>query len=192
MLQQDRATMLIGMGIGVSLMYFLDPSRGSRRRALARDQILHAGRVMRAAAGTTTRDVANRASGVAARLRSAREHGPIDDRVLRERIRSQLGRIVSHPRAIAVDVTDGIVTLRGTILQSEVGHLTEAIRRMSGVSEIVDELDARKSADNVPALQGGREHPSIWRRQRTPTGQLMTALAATAGVGLLARAAAMR
>jgi hypothetical protein len=189
---QDRGALLVGLGVGATLMYFFDPNRGARRRALVRDQLVHAGHLMRDAAGATSRDIANRASGVAARVRGAREDGPIDDRVLRERIRSQLGRIASHPRAIDVDVADGVVTLRGTILQAEVGGLCEAIRRMSGVREIVDGLDARESADNVPALQGGRDYPTIWRRQWTPTGQLITALAATAGVGLLARAAAMR
>ena len=61
---------------------------------------------------------------------------------------------------------------------------------MSGVREVVDELEDHVSADDAPALQSGREQPKVWRRHWSPTKQLVTALAATAGLGLLATAAA--
>jgi hypothetical protein len=185
----DRGAMLVGMGIGASLMYFLDPNGGGRRRALARDQIVHAGHVVSDAADATSRDLANRAAGVAARIRGARHNGPVDDRVLAERVRARLGRVVSHPRAIDVDVSGGVVTLRGPILQSEVGPLCDAVAGISDVREVVDELDAHVNPDNVPALQGGREQTRAWHRPWSPTKQLVTCLAATAGLGLIATAA---
>jgi hypothetical protein len=185
---QDRAAMLMGMGIGASLMYLLDPAGGGRRRARVRDQFVHAGHLIGDAAGVTRRDVVNRATGALARIRAARHSEDVDDRVLAERIRSQLGRVVSRPRAIDVGVADGVVTVRGTILQSEVAELCNAIARMSGVREVVDELEAHETADDVPALHGGRELPAMWNRHWSPTAQLVTALAATAGVGLLATA----
>jgi len=189
-MQQDRGAMLMGLGIGASLMYFLDPSGGGRRRAMVRDRVVHTGHLVSDAAGATSRDVANRAYGTVARIRGARQNGPVDDRVLVERVRAQLGRVVPHPRAIDVEAGDGIVTLRGPILQSEVPRVCNAVARVSGVREVIDELDAHESAKNVPSLQGGSELPGIWRRQWSPTTQLVTVLAATAGVGLLAKAAA--
>ena len=99
---------------------FFDPSGGGRRRAHVRDWVVHAGHRVSDAAGATSRDVANRTAGVAARIRSSRQREPVDDHVLTERVRAQLGRVVSHPRAIDVSVSDGVVTLRGQILQSEV------------------------------------------------------------------------
>lgn len=186
---QDRGAMLVGMGIGASLMYFLDPTGGGRRRALMRDQFVHASHRVTDAADATRRDLANRATGAVARIRRARRDGPVDDSVLVERVRSHLGRSVSHPRAIDVDARDGVVTLRGPILQSEVASLCNAVARVKGVREVVDELQAYESSDNVPALQGGAELPSMWNRQWSPTTQLVTALAATAGVGLIAAAA---
>jgi hypothetical protein len=188
----DRGAMLVGMGIGASLMYFLDPNGGGRRRALVRDKVVHAGHVVSETADATSRDVANRVAGVTARIRGARHNGPVDDRVLAERIRAQLGRVVSHPRAIDANVSDGVVTLRGAILQSEVERLCEAVVRIGGVREVVDELDAYTSAENVPALQGGHEQAGIRHRPWSPTKQLVTCLAATAGLGLIATAAAAR
>jgi uncharacterized membrane protein len=44
---QDRGAMLTGLGLGLGLMYFFDPERGRRRRALVRDQTAHAARLTR-------------------------------------------------------------------------------------------------------------------------------------------------
>ena len=190
---QDRGAMLMGMGIGAGLMYFLDPNGGGRRRALVRDKIVHAGHLAEEAAGATGRDLTNRASGMAARLRGITDQAPVDDRILVERVRAQLGRVVSHPSAIEVDAADGVVTLRGPVLRHEVGRLCRSVSRVKGVCEVVDQLDAHETATNVPALQGEGSMPaSMWQREWSPTTRMVTALVATAGVGLLARAAATR
>jgi hypothetical protein len=47
---------LITFGLGALTMYFLDPVQGRRRRALLRDQYVHARRVLREQAGGTVRD----------------------------------------------------------------------------------------------------------------------------------------
>jgi hypothetical protein len=172
-------------------MYFFDPMGGNRRRALVRDRLVHAGHLVGDAAQATGRDVRNRTSGLVARTRRTRAKEPVDDHVLVERVRAQLGRVVSHPRAIEVDAEDGVVTLRGPVLQSEVVRLCDAVARVGGVWEVVDALDTHESAENIPSLQGGIEVPRV-RRRWSPTTQLMTALAATAGVGLVARTAATR
>src|SRR5688500_2164523 len=53
-----------GLGLGAALMYFLDPERGTRRRHLVRDQVVHAGRVAGDALDTTGRDLRDRAQGI--------------------------------------------------------------------------------------------------------------------------------
>ena len=55
-----------GLGAGAGLMLFLDPAGGVRRRALVRDKLARSTRVARDAAGTTARDLRNRAHGAAA------------------------------------------------------------------------------------------------------------------------------
>jgi len=62
----DRAlTLLAGAGLGVGLMYVLDPQAGRRRRALARDKMMRLAHETQDAAGVVARDMRNRAQGLA-------------------------------------------------------------------------------------------------------------------------------
>jgi uncharacterized membrane protein len=184
---QDRGAALTGLGVGVGLMYFLDPERGRRRRALARDKLAHTLNVTTDAAGTTARDLAHRAAGTAARVRSSLRRQSVDDVVLIERVRAQLGRVVSHPHAIDVKATDGRVMLSGSVLQAEVNQLLHAVERVDGVREVVNKLEEHKERRNVPALQGGSTphppRPDIWQRQWAPATRLLIGATGTAAVG---------
>jgi uncharacterized membrane protein len=184
---QDRTSALTGLGLGVGLMYFLDPDRGRRRRALVRNKVAHTLHVSADAAGTTGRDVAHRAAGTAAKVRGALRRRPVDDVVLIERVRAQLGRVVSHPHAIDVKATDGRVTLSGPVLQAEVDQLLRAVERVDGVRDIVHTLEEHKESGNVPALQGGTTpRPltrDIWQRQWAPGTRLLMGSAGAAAVG---------
>ena len=152
MLRNNRA-LLTGLGLGVGLMYFLDPERGRRRRALVRDKLAHTTRVSTNALGAAGVDVAHRATGLVARARSIVSRRPVDDEVLIERVRAKLGRIVAHPHAISVVSTDGVVRLHGPVLQSEIQRLIRTIARVPGVRRVVNQLDAHSSAGHIPALQ---------------------------------------
>jgi hypothetical protein len=190
---QHRTSLLTGLGVGAGLMYFLDPDRGRRRRALLRDQMVHSAHVGADAMGATRRDVAHRAAGVMARIRGAVKRAPVDDVVLSDRVRAQLGRFVSRPHAIDVAVSGGIVALSGPVLEAEAPRLIAAIERVRGVREVVNALDAHAEAGDVPALQGrgpaGGTRPAIRQRAWSPTTRLLVGTAAATGVGLLARAA---
>src|SRR4051812_29254487 len=62
---------LIGAaGLGAALMYFYDPASGRRRRALVRDQLVHAGLEMSDRGEAIAKDVANRAQGLAIETRA--------------------------------------------------------------------------------------------------------------------------
>lgn len=65
------ASLLTGIGLGAALMYVLDPERGRRRRALARDKAVAFANKTGRAVAKTSRDLGNRAKGVAAEVRSA-------------------------------------------------------------------------------------------------------------------------
>jgi osmotically-inducible protein OsmY len=153
MLRNNRA-LLTGLSLGVGLMYFLDPERGRRRRALVRDKLAHATRVSANALGAAGVDVAHRATGLVARVRSVLRRRAVDDDVLVERVRAKLGRLASHPHAISVVSTDGVVRLQGPVLQSEIQRLIRAIARVRGVRRVLNHLDAHSSAGHIPALQG--------------------------------------
>jgi hypothetical protein len=176
---QNRTAILTGLGLGAGLMYFLDPGRGRRRRALVLDQVAHGTRITRDAARATSRDIAHRTAGTAAMFHSRLSRRPVENQVLVERVRARLGRLVSHPHALNVAADEGVVTLRGPILQHEVKSLLNAVERVKGVRKVVNELAEHKERGNIPSLQGGstpREpRPDILQRNWSPASRLMAA-----------------
>jgi hypothetical protein len=153
-----RLALITGIGFGAGLMYILDPAMGRRRRALVRDKTIHVWKKTSDAVGSTARDVSNRAVGLSQKLRSscAREESPSDD-VLVERVRSRIGHVVSHPRAIDVTASGGKITLRGPVFEAEVDRLLYSVLGVPGVDSVEKLLEVHETAENVPALQGGIE-----------------------------------
>src|SRR5688572_3931140 len=146
-----------GLGIGTIVMYLLDPDRGKRRRALLRDKFVWAQRKTGDCIEVTARDLSNRARGIATTIQSRFTSTEMDDGVLTDRVRSKLGRLVSHPGAIEVAVENGNATLSGPILAVEVDNLLSCVKWIPGVNEVVNNLEVHEEAGNHPALQGGRE-----------------------------------
>ena len=138
-------SMMFGMGIGAiagaATAMLFDPAAGRRRRALIRDKAVHAGKTVSGAVRGTALDLANRARGARASVGGLFRRGPVSDDVLVERVRAKLGRSVSHPHAVHVDALEGRVTVSGPILADEAASLLSAIRRVKGVSDVVDQLE---------------------------------------------------
>jgi hypothetical protein len=189
---ERRGSVLTGLGVGAGLMYLLDPTGGRRRRAVVRDRLTHGIRSASHAAGTTSRDVAHRATGLAARLRARARDEVVDDDILVERVRSRVGHVVAHPHAIEIKVRDGAVTLRGGILERELPRLVRAVGRVRGVRDVVNHLQLHTEADDAPALQGERTSANagrgIMRREWSPRARFATGtVLAVAGLLILAR-----
>jgi uncharacterized membrane protein len=144
-----------GLGLGAGLTYLFDPERGRRRRARLRDTATHAASVTGTAFGKTSRDASNRVRGLVSEATRALKGGTFSDTVLVERVRSTLGHVVSHPRAITVTAASGQVTLTGTILASELTPLLERVSAVPGVTGVDNRLEAHEHAGDVPSLQGG-------------------------------------
>jgi BON domain len=155
---RGQGKLIAGMVVGAGTMYLLDPDRGARRRSLLRDQGVHVGHKLGDGLAATARDARNRAAGAAAELRSRFRQDQADDDILHERIRSAIGRVVSHPSAISVTVSEGRVTLTGHVRADEVDDLIERVQRVRGLSEVRNELEIHRSSDGVPALQGAGRH----------------------------------
>ena len=168
---------------GAALAYFFDPVRGARRRSMVRDQIVHLRARADDAVGTTVRDVGNRARGLVAGVRERVTRGDADDAVIEARVRTALGRVVSHPSAIDVHVEFGNVTLSGPVLAAEVDDLLSAVRGVRGVEEVEDQLEVHETRNGVPALQGGvRRTPrnEFAQENWAPATRLVASLAGTA------------
>lgn len=192
----NRAVGLISAaGLGAGMMYFCDPDRGKRRRAQIRHKAKHFNRIASDAVGKTGRDVRNRMLGVCAEMESLVRCDEVSDDVLQARIRSKLGRIVSDPHAVEVNVVDGVAVLSGPILAAEVHPLLDTIQHMAGVKNIDNRLEIHETAD-VPALQRGRRRPvegfGLFKTTCSPatrvTAGVVGTLVGTIGLGMLASA----
>lgn len=179
---------LLSAGIGAGVMYLMDPARGRRRRAVLRDQMNHASRKALGAMDMTARDLSNRTRGLFAELRAMGDDEPVGDEVLRERVRSALGRSVTHPHAVEVKVVSGRVSLSGPILADEVQRLLRRVAAVRGVQGVDNQLEVHQEPGNVPGLQGAltranRGHLEYMQANWSPAARL-AAGAAGAAAGL--------
>lgn len=207
---KEQIGMLGGMALGAGLMYFLDPNRGKRRRALVRDQIAHAFNQTGAALEITSRDISHRAYGLWAETSGLLRREEASDEVVLARVRSRLGRLVSHPHSIEATIKQGQVHLKGPVLAHEVKALLGGIAKVRGVNEVTHQLEIHEDGSRVPGLQGGRPRLTsnfeLLQSNWSPTARLLTGLSAgvlttyglgrrdllgmalgTAGLGLLIR-----
>jgi uncharacterized membrane protein len=174
-----------GVGIGAATMYVLDPNRGHRRRAVLADAVASSLRDFGDALDVASRDMLNRSRGVAAEAWRLLPRDIPSDPVLRERVRSKLGRLSSHPHAIEVTAEHGKVTLRGHCLLAEVDRVVSGVASIPGVLSIQNELKIHETSEGVPDLQGesGRqgERFALMQKNWPPATRL---LAGTAGMFL--------
>jgi len=76
-----------GFALGALAMFILDPDQGRRRRALVRDKMVHYGNEVSDLASGASKDLRNRAKGVAAETRG----------LVREAVASNEGEAKSVP-----------------------------------------------------------------------------------------------
>ncbi len=151
--------------VGMALAYFFDPGRGSERRtALA----TKAKRLSTELGGATLKSARDSWRHLAATARQTwfhlgRAEWP-EDRVLVERIRARMGRIVSRPHKIHVVSDDGVVTLWGPVSEVESRKLAHFAQTMPGVREVVNHLEIEEAA-NEP----GPAQPSPFQHAREAT-----------------------
>ena len=184
---RDQLTLLGGVGLGAGLMYLLDPAGGRRRRAVARDKTVHGLKVSGRALRKTSVDMGNRTKGLVAKAGSRLRKGDeeiADDAVLSERVRSCLGRFVSHPSAIQVEAEDGRIILSGQVPVSELDKLLSKVQKVKGVQEVESRLEVQESPDGAST---GHRRLSLRGLKPRHAVAGASALAGTVGLGLLAK-----
>jgi gas vesicle protein len=145
---------LCAASAGAAAMYFFDPDRGKKRRTLLRDKTKHTIRVANDKVDRTGRDIRNHVVGTFCKVQSLFREGELTDAVLQERVRSKMGRVISHPKAVKVAATDGIVSLSGPVMASEEHPLLNAINKIHGVKGIENLLEVHMQVADAPALHG--------------------------------------
>jgi osmotically-inducible protein OsmY len=123
---------------GAGAAYFLDPSQGRSRRARTRDKL-------GARSRRTVRQVERKVRYERGRARGAWHHvhpgdaaGPVDDRVLADRVRSEVLGRTGASSAVNVDVVRGVVSLRGELPdQQAIIDLRDQVAELPGVDAVV-------------------------------------------------------
>jgi hypothetical protein len=173
---------------GAAAVYFLDRRKGAQRRRAVMDRSRHWVRGSQASLRRGLVDTQNRIGGFFARhIHPAR---PVSNEILVARVRSKLGRWVSHPGAIEVTAREGCVRLGGYILRHEIGPLIQQVRRVRGVHSVYNQLEPRAQGGHVPSLQGSSraalaEYPSH-PRERPPAYGPVISVAAGAWMAIQA------
>ena len=182
-----------GAFAGINAMYFFDPERGRRRRALARDKTFHLLRDSERTFDRGVRDFANRVQGALCQAVGVMVPRAIPDEILVERVRTRLGRLLTHPGSVEVRAEQGRITLTGVALIHEMPRLMLAIRCIPGVVSVENRIAAYNRANHVQNLQGRHRVPAnefeLLRDRWTPSTRfaLGTAGAAIALYGLQRR-----
>ena len=192
-LMSSLATGLGFSAVGMAAMYFLDPERGTRRRGLTANQFTRtrtrAPRMMKAAG----QDLANRAYGIWAETTNLFRSDEASDQVIEARVRSKMGREISHPGAVQVNVSDGNVKLEGDILETEEPALLACVNKVRGVKSVENRLNKHASAGRTSGLQGGEGElrSEYVRGNWSPAARVLAGTAGFAttmlGTSLLAR-----
>jgi hypothetical protein len=198
-----------GAALGAGALLLLDPRQGRRRRARAVQKLRHGAHALLEGSAEGARDLAHRAQGKVAEVRSRlHQEGAVADEILEERVRAKLGRVCAHPSAITVRSRGDRVELTGPILRADVDRVLRAVRRVPGVEAVDNRMEVHEHEGHIPLLQR-RPHPvGHYRETLTPASRLVTGIAGSAlltagvatrgwaawpfrvlGIALLARAA---
>jgi hypothetical protein len=143
-----------GLCAGMVTEYLMDPDRGRARRARLRDKSTHAMHGVNDSLSGMSHDMSNRGRGMAMSARYRITGRSADDSVLHDRIRAELGRMVSHPHAVQVRVDGGTVTLVGDVLADEEKQARHAVKRVPGVKKVDAQWTVHEEPGDVPTLQG--------------------------------------
>ena len=160
-------TLVASLGLGAGLLYFYDPRLGKRRRTQVRDRVNSLVNSVDDSVDVAMQDMRNRARGVLAELSAKLSDQGAPDWILEERVRTNLGRIARHSRALQVQADGGRIYLRGPALRGEVEALVKTAARTRGVHGVENEIQIFDTPEDIPALQGT---PSP-RRQALPEWQ---------------------
>lgn len=152
---EHTSTLLTGAILGATAMYIFDAQQGRRRRSLARAKMIRGLHMLGREARRQARDISNRGFGQVAELRSSlRDRSGVDDAVLVDRVRAQLGHVVAHPGSLEITARDGCVIVSGPVLRSEIDRVCDRLNKTRGVRDFQLRVDTHDSSMGVSGPQG--------------------------------------
>ena len=148
---QENLMLLAGLAMGAGLMALADPGRGARRRAWVRGKIAHGLRVTGREAGKLARNAANNLYGALAEARSTVRNRRVDDERLEDRVKAQIGHVLSH-FTVVVHATSGHVVIDGPVLRGERQKIARRLEETRGVRSYDLRVSEHDSADEVARI----------------------------------------
>ena len=144
----DSRFLWLAFGIlsGVVLALLLAPNSGRRSRAALRDKIGKAGRGAKSLGKNAARkkaDLGNRLEGKLHERAARKADDDADDITIADRVRTALGEneATRNLERINVDCVDGLVTLRGPIVDNELqAQIETLVRNVKGVRDVRSDL----------------------------------------------------
>ncbi len=174
------AAIAIGLGAGAVTAYLADPKHGRRRRSALAGNARHLLKMAAQGGKKSLLDGKHRLAGLAAELWPGSQVQAPSDRVVEERIRSRMGRVISHAHKIHVLCDRGTATLWGLVPEDELGPLLRAVETTPGVIEVLNQLEVCRSVDPPPS-HPLKDATNQVRLNWSPSKRL---LAATSGAAL--------
>jgi osmotically-inducible protein OsmY len=145
LIMNKKLALISGIGLGAGLMFVFDPARGNVRRRIARDKIVHTANIVSNNVEKSSRNLFNHTRGLSHALATTvgalLSSEEVMDEVLIARVRSRMGRVISHPSFVKVVASNGCVTLSGSVSVADAEALINCVFSVRGVREIVDLLD---------------------------------------------------
>lgn len=106
---------LVYAGAGAAAAHFFDPDRGRSRRTRARDQLISRARRLTRDVEKHARYYEGKVEGVRARADGRGELHPEDDHLIKQGVQQRLAASRADTTDVVIDVTDGVVGLRGQV-----------------------------------------------------------------------------
>ena len=133
----SKLNFVTGTAFGAGLAYLFDPDSGPRRRSMLQDKLASKARGGADTLAGTAKDVGARAGGAVAAATSD-ETPPPNDQALAEKVKSEVLGAPEVPKdKINIDVSDGIVALRGEVEDRELMQtIHEKARGVTGVRDV--------------------------------------------------------
>lgn len=139
--------------MGATCAIFLDPRSGRRRRAIARDKLLHYMRVCVFQGRRRGRHLAGPVRGFPHRVADfvplTKHPASVDSTELKHRVESRLGREVTlQLNMVNIDAVDGIIRVRGIAADTkQARRLVECAAKVGGVKGVLSLL---RTPDGLP------------------------------------------
>jgi uncharacterized membrane protein len=144
-------TLLVSIGLGAGVMYFLDPQHGERRRTMVRERANDFVNNINDSIDMAVENARMKTRGVLTEMTAKLGNEGTTDWILEERVRNNLGRMA---RGVNIAANAGRITLTGPVLRENADTIVNTAMRTRGVYGVENQLDVFDNPQDIPSLEG--------------------------------------